>query len=97
MDGGLLNNGKRSDVYDGKVFWTCGGRDLKTDLWFAFYWWDRSIDRRGASNSGFYVHGFPWPEAEAAFAFACSQWPQVITRQRQPLVLQGSPYMAWPR
>lgn len=91
MDAQLLKNGKRPDVYDGRVFWTCGGRDLNADLWFAFYWWDRSVDKRGASNSGFYVHGFPWPEVEAAFAFAFERWPNVIERQRQPLVLQITP------
>lgn len=54
MDGGLLQNGNRNDIPDGKVFWTCGG----LTFWYAFYWWDRSGDRRGASNSGFYVRGF---------------------------------------
>lgn len=94
MDGGLLNNGKRRDVYDGKVWWTCGGRD---DFWYAFYWWDNSIDRRGASNSGFYVLGFKpetlTPEtarenAVLAFEHACAAYPWVIARQRQPLTLQ---------
>lgn len=84
MDGGLLKNGKRRDVYDGKVFWTCGG----LEFWYAFFWWDNSVDRRGASNSGFYVRGFGWPEATAAFEYACEQFPQVVGRQRQPLVLQ---------
>jgi hypothetical protein len=84
MDGGLLTNGKRPDVYDGKVYWTCGG----LAFWYAFFWWDRSVDQRGASNSGFYVRGFGWPEAEAAFEYACAQFPQVVTRQKHPLVLQ---------
>lgn len=55
IDSGLLKNGQRPDVYNGKVFWTCGGRP---DLWYAFYWWDNSGDRRPGSNSGFYVGGF---------------------------------------
>jgi hypothetical protein len=84
MDSGLLKNGKRPDSYDGKVYWTCGGRAF----WYAFYWWDRSVDRRGASNSGFYVRGFGWPEAEAAFAYACAEFPAVVARQEHPLVLQ---------
>jgi hypothetical protein len=94
MDGGLLNNGQRPDVYDGKVWWTCGGRP---DFWYAFYWWDNSVDRRGASNSGFYVLGFkPDPispdtareNAVLAFQYACAAYPWVVERQRQPLVLQ---------
>lgn len=85
MDTGLLKNGKRRDVYDGKVFWTCGGAKA---FWYAFYWWDRSGDQRGNSNSGFYVRGFGWPEAQAAFDYGCSQFPQVVSRQGQPLTLQ---------
>ncbi|HYM33366.1 MAG TPA: hypothetical protein VEU47_18855 [Candidatus Cybelea sp.] len=84
MDTGLLHNGKHLDVVDGKVWWTCGG----TPLWLAFVWWDRSVDRRGACNSGFYVQGFDHEHAPDAFAFACSVFPQVIERQRVPLVLQ---------
>ena len=85
MDAGLLNNGRRPDVYDGKVFWTCGGLALR----YAYFWWDNSVDNRGASNSGFYVRGFGWPEAQAAFAYACEKFPHVIARQKTPLVLQG--------
>lgn len=110
IDSGLLKNGKHRDVYDGKVFWTCGG---KPDLWLAFFWWDNSVDKRGASNSGFYVRGFgpelasvddaPMREAyilrecnlyavkkvlQPAFDFACEQWPEVVKRQRSPLVIQ---------
>lgn len=84
MDGGLLENGKHPDVYDGKVFWTCGG----SPLWYAFFWWDNSVDKRGACNSGFYVRGFGWPEAQAALDYACQQFPRVVARQRQPLILQ---------
>lgn len=86
MDGGLLKNGKRPDVYDGKVFWTCGGAKA---FWYAFYWWDNSVDRRGASNSGFYVRGFGWPEPQAAFDYACTQFPKVVARQAYPLILQN--------
>lgn len=96
MDGGLLNNGKHRDVYDGKVWWTCGGRAA---LWYAFVWWDNSVDRRGACNSGFYVLGFEpetlTPEtarenARLAFDYACGVYPWVVSRQRQPLLLQGA-------
>jgi len=86
MDCGLLRNGKRPDAYDGRVFWTCGGLPA---FWFAFFWWDRSVDRRGASNSGFYVRGFGLAEIQEAFDYACGQFPHVVARQRQPLVLQG--------
>ena len=94
MDGRLLKNGQHPDVYDGRVWWTCGG---KNDLWYAFSWWDNSGDRRPGSNSGFYVGGFApellTPESAAAnappaFRFACEAYPQVIAQQRYPLVLQ---------
>lgn len=85
MDGGLLKNGKRRDVEDGKVFWTCGGA---RSFWYAFYWWDNSVDHRGASNSGIYVEGFGWPAPVEAFEYGCAQYPEVIARQRFPLVLQ---------
>lgn len=84
MDGGLLKNGKRPDIYDGKVYWTAGG----LSFWYSFFWWDRSVDSRGASNSGFYVRGFGWPEAQEAFDYACGVFPRVVVRQRQPLILQ---------
>jgi hypothetical protein len=80
-DGGLLKNGKRPDVYDGNVY------AVPAKGWLAFAWWDNSIDRRGASNSGFYVAGFEWKQREAALAFAMMQWPEVVARQRQPLAL----------
>ena len=70
---------------DGRVYWTAGGNKA---FWYAFYWWDRSVDKRGASNSGFYVRGFGWPEAQAAFDYALSQFPHVVARQKYPLVLQ---------
>lgn len=94
MDSGLLKNGRRPDVEDGKVWWTCGGR---ADLWYAFFWWDNSGDSRDGSNSGFYVRGFTpevrTPEtaretAALAFRYACESYPWVIARQRHPLVLQ---------
>lgn len=85
MDGDLLKNRKVPDLPDGRVFWTCGGA---TAFWYAFYWWDRSVDTRGACNSGFYVRGFGWPEEDDAFAYACDQFPRVVARQKFPLVLQ---------
>ena len=84
LDTGLLKNGKHADIYDGKVFWTCGG---STSFWYAFFWWDRSVDTRGGSNSGFYVRGFGWPEAQDAFNFACEIFPKIISRQKYPLIL----------
>lgn len=84
LDTGLLKNGKHPDVYNGKVFWTCGG----LAFWYAFFWWDRSVDHRGAANSGFYVRGFGWPEEKEAFQYACDAFPRVVSRQRNPLVLQ---------
>jgi hypothetical protein len=85
LDGGLLKNGNHRDTYDGKVFWTCGG----AAFWYAFFWWDNSIDHRGGSNSGFYVRGFGWPEAQEAFDYACGEFPAVVARQKYPLVLQN--------
>ena len=85
LDSGLLWNGKHPDVYDGKVFWTCGGHPL----WLAFFWWDNSVDRRGASNSGFYVRGFDVAERQSALDYACTIFPKVVVRQRQPLILQS--------
>ena len=83
LDGGLLQNGRRPDIYDGSVFSTCGG----LSFWWAFFWWDRSVDRRGASNSGFYVRGFGHDEREAAFAYAGMEYPSVVARQKYPLKL----------
>lgn len=85
MDTGLLKNGKVLDLPDGRVYWTCGGDKA---FWYAFYWWDRSVDTRGACNSGFYVRGFGWPEEQAAFDYARKQFPFVVERQKYPLVLQ---------
>lgn len=85
MDSGLLKNGKRPDVEDGKVFWTCGGAH---SFWYAFYWWDNSGDDRNGSNSGLYVEGFGWPAPVEAFEYGCAQYPEVIARQHVPLVLQ---------
>ena len=83
LDGGLLRNGRVTDV-DGKVNWTCGGRP---ELWFAFYWWDRGGDSRPGSNSGFYVRGFDMGQQSDAFDFACKRWHWVVARQSNPLEL----------
>jgi hypothetical protein len=87
LDTGLLKNGKVPDWPDGRVFWTCG-KDAQAHLWFAFFWWDRSGDKRPGSNSGFYVNGFNFNERNEAFEFACKEWPSVIKRQEFPLMLQ---------
>lgn len=88
VDSGLLENGKIPDQPDGRVWSTCA-KDLPSGgSWHAFYWWDRSIDGRGASNSGFYVLGFELAERDDAFAYACGTWPDVVRRQQFPLVLQ---------
>jgi hypothetical protein len=91
MDAGLLENGKIPDVYDGRVFWTMA-KDLKADrenaAWFAFYWWDRSVDTRGASNSGLYVRGFDRGRHVDAFQYGCDVWHIVVNRQKHPLNLQ---------
>jgi hypothetical protein len=105
VDSGLLRNLGVQDRPNGRVHWTCGG----TPLWIAFFWWDRSGDKRGGSNSGFYVQGFDpgkypkgcdpgkYPKGcdpradeglQAAFDYACLQWPDVVARQLNPLVLQ---------
>lgn len=89
----VMNASSKKDVTDGRVFWTCGGR---SELWFAFVWWDRSGDSRSNSNSGFYVRGFKPDEltpattkaaAIEAFAFACAEFPRIVARQHVPLVL----------
>jgi hypothetical protein len=85
MDATFLKNGKVPDEPTGKVYWTCGGKGA---FWYAFYWWDRSVDKRGACNSGLYVRGFGYPEMQEAFNWACSQFPYVVNRQEHPLVLQ---------
>lgn len=92
LDTGLLKNRKAPDAPDGRVHWTCGGgaHRLKPNLWHAFFWWDRSGDKRHGSNSGFYVRGFEGFDLETrqeAFAFACAAWPEVVKRQVFPLVL----------
>lgn len=86
MDGGFLKNGKVPDRDTGEVYWTCGGRD---DLWFAFFWWDNGGDHRGASNSGLYVSGFVSGQHREAFEYATSRFPEIIKRQKHPLVLKG--------
>lgn len=96
MDTGLLRNGRREDVYDGRVFWTVAARLVgrgqaardSRALWHAFVWWDNSVDKRGGSNSGFYVRGFEFGKARQALEFACSEFPRVVSRQLHPLILQ---------
>jgi hypothetical protein len=87
MDARLLKNRKVPDIPTGSVEWVCGGSKA---FWYAFVWWDRSVDKRGACNSGFYIRGFGWPEAQQAFDYACLQFPHVVNRQVHPLFLGES-------
>lgn len=89
MDGGLLKNGRVPDVPDGRVYFTVAKND-----WHAFFWWDRSVDQRGASNSGFYVQGYTFRQYRPAFEHACSIYPEVVARQRHPLLLQDRDFPA---
>ncbi len=84
LDSGLLKNRKVPDMPNGVVHWVAGG----SPLWIGFFWWDRSGDKRGASNSGFYVQGFAHTDLQAALDYACAEWPHVMARQAFPLVLQ---------
>lgn len=84
LDTQLLKNRKVQDEPTGTVHWVHGG----LPLWIGFFWWDRSGDKRPASNSGFYVQGFSHLELQPALDFACKQWPHVIARQLYPLRLQ---------
>ena len=90
LDTGLLKNRKVPDIYTGEVHWVYGGRPSP---WFAFVWWDRSGDKRPASNSGFYVSGFNLTNysAKNVFDFGCQEWPEVVSRQQYPLILQDLP------
>ncbi len=88
VDTGLLKNGKHRDNPDGRVWWTCRAEPV---LWYAFFWWDRSIDARDHSNSGFYVRGFEMHQPARAFEYACQIFPLVVARQKFPLVLQCVP------
>jgi hypothetical protein len=88
MDGGLLGNRKVPDEPDGRVHWTSGGHPI----WIALFWWDRSVDRRPASNSGFYVRGFDplvAGQVSAALDYAVAAWPDVASRQVFPLTFAG--------
>lgn len=87
LDGRLLKNGKHPDNVTGQVWWSCAASSA---FWYAFCWWDRSGDKRSASNSGLYVRGFGWPEPGQAFAYACEQFPHIVARQKMPLVLQNA-------
>lgn len=86
LDTGLLKNRRAPEPPDGRVHWTAS-----SNLWHAFFWWDRSGDKRPACNSGFYVHGFPYNCREYAWDFACKAWPDVVARQLHPLVLVEFP------
>ena len=87
LDTGFLVNREVPDIPDGRVHWTCGGKPL----WLAFVWWDRSVDTRGACNSGFYVLGFDHLHPQVALDYAGSVFPHVVARQKFPLVLDHLP------
>lgn len=83
IDGGLLASMDEPDEATGRVRAVLGKRGER--WWWAFVWWDRSVDRRGGSNSGLYVSGFGPDDRDAAFAHACEKWPAVVGRQLYPL------------
>lgn len=92
-DTGLLINTKVPDRPDGRVWWTLARTAIDV-RWYAFYWWDRSGDKRPNSNAGFYVRMLdsredePFgPEATLAFEYAKSVWPKVVARQKYALRL----------
>lgn len=74
--------GSIPDRPTGKVYWT-----IANGYWLAFVWWDRSVDDRPGSNSGFYVQGFDGAQKQEAFAFALKQFPHVADRQKYPLII----------
>ncbi len=84
-DSGLLTNGKKPDIYNGKVYWVSGGRET---FWYAFVWWDNSVDRRPGSNSGIYVPFQSLGKQDDMLLVAKKSFPHVIQRQRQPLILR---------
>ena len=67
LDGGILNEAKIPDNPDGTVVFA----SLKG--WSAFAFWDRSGDRRGASNSMFMAETDLPPDRLVELARA--QWP----------------------
>lgn len=90
IDSGLLHTHKIPDRPDGRVWRTTAADMLREPLvWHAFVWWDRTVDRRPGSNSGFYVRGFSLDEPVTAYSFACTAWPHVAARRI--LQLQSTP------
>lgn len=57
--------------------------------WTVLAWWDRSVDHRSASNSALVVKGTY--DFTAILEIAKAQYPHVMKRQRQPLVLVEPP------
>jgi hypothetical protein len=88
IDCKLLENGKHPQIRDGKVFWTYSGPAHDTSGWFAFYWWDGSVDDRPGSNSGLYIQGFTFKDIVPAFQYAVDEWHEVVSRQPTALKLQ---------
>ena len=93
LDGQLLKNGKVPDRPTGQVSWTCGG---KPNLWFAFYWWDRTGDSRPNSNSGFYVRGFEIGEEKELCLMSSKQNLFEFTVEWLSAIMAGEDFIfAW--
>lgn len=90
LDGGLLRSRHHPDVYDGRLE-VATAHDLSVSApadscWHGFFWWDRSVDTRGASCSAIVVRGFAARDFAEAFAYARTVWPKVFARQTVTLV-----------
>lgn len=81
MDGMLLEELSIKDHPDGRVHWTKIQKNNTT--WFCFVWWDRSMDMRQGSNSGFYIKTKDSDmQYTQAYRLVCDTFPQVIKRQK---------------
>jgi hypothetical protein len=86
IDSGLLKAGKIPDQDTGEVYTAFS---VTTPVWFAFVWWDNSVDHRPGSNSGFYLPWFNDYNMAEIFQVACACFPAVVSRQEHPLVLKS--------
>lgn len=53
--------------------------------WTVLAYWDRSVDKRGASNSAFVARGVH--DFATMLAIARAQYPHVLTRRTRPIIL----------